>query len=453
MNEEIGISNHFDEPSVYAADCIICAAGRSRRMGEWKMSLPWPLVTRGHEALHLIHKGKDEGWLIDQAVFAALDAGCRIILVTGFRGDELKARYSKVAQIVVVHNKNWEQGMVSSIKVGITQVCTSWFFVAHGDMPLISADWYTKLLAERPGNVSNQKAIAIRPQYHPVTPSTEGESQIGLHGHPVLFSATTIPFIREAPEGNSLKSVFRACECIPIKTPDQSVISDVDTLEQYITAIAYSSKQNSLHIEPIPHIKREIVPAGSIHLITGPIGAGKTSLLRRTAFQSFINLLRQESFSQFLFFMISQVQTGRGADGKAFGFDIEAFYRTGKGRIDFFNKPLCRTEYAALPEPEPVLVGPYYFYKKNFSALHEWFTPALVEPSDVIYGYIDELGKLELDRYQGLWPLMDYILQTITQAPAKSRNHTLVCTVRQDRVHLLAHYFQYRGFSVKITEL
>ncbi|WP_156789616.1 hypothetical protein [Gracilinema caldarium] len=48
----------------------------------------------------------EEPWLVDAAVFSALNAGCRVLLVTGFRGDELEFRYTQWPGVLVVRNEN-----------------------------------------------------------------------------------------------------------------------------------------------------------------------------------------------------------------------------------------------------------------------------------------------------------------------------------------------------------
>ncbi len=55
-----------------AIDCIITAAGLSSRMGQWKMMLP-----------------RQQGTILDTSIKNALQFCSRIILVTGYRGNEL----------------------------------------------------------------------------------------------------------------------------------------------------------------------------------------------------------------------------------------------------------------------------------------------------------------------------------------------------------------------------
>ncbi|STI34584.1 CTP:molybdopterin cytidylyltransferase [Escherichia coli] len=69
-----------------AIDCIITAAGLSSRMGQWKMMLPW-----------------QQGTILDTSIKNALQFCSRIILVTGYRGNELHERYANQSNITIIH--------------------------------------------------------------------------------------------------------------------------------------------------------------------------------------------------------------------------------------------------------------------------------------------------------------------------------------------------------------
>lgn len=435
-------------------DCIVCAAGASKRLNEWKQSLPWLRgSTPTAKALSSSLTGR-ESWLLDAAVSAALEAGCRVILVTGYRGHELEARYANWSQVEVVCNSSWERGMVSSIKAALSHLRSEWFFIVHGDMPLIGPHWYQTLLAHRPPRVQKDAPVALRPMYVDRTTLTPHPCQSGKPGHPVLFSFSAIPLIQEAPEGESLKSVFTGCRVIPIETQDDSVQYDVDTLEQYIHAIVRGVGKDPQVREKVTaqqDLHSEQNRVSTVHLITGGQGVGKTSLLRRTAFKDFIKLAEQGYGSPFLFFMISQVQTARGEDGKAFGFDTEGFYLDPEGKLSFFREPLCRKDPAYFPIPIPF--GPYYFHPGTFASLVSWVDRAFGKYAPITYGYMDELGKLELDQHEGLWPLFERVVLAMSRANSHAGTAKLVCTVRQDRVYELAAYLNQRGLSVDITEL
>lgn len=461
MNDEYIKSNQIDEPPVPLADCIICAAGASRRMGEWKLSLPWfhpgwnsspsvPFAVRAQPPDWPIFPSH-ENWLVDAAVQSALSAGCRVILVTGFRGAELEERFAPWPNVCVVRNYRWETGMISSVQAGLPYVQTPWFFVAHGDMPLISSRWYRSLFANRPLIDSEDRVTVLRPLY------LSNMGQAKQPGHPVLFSASAIPLLQKAPEGDSLKPLLSQCNIRTIDTWDQGVIHDVDNLETYITALTLSrSSENKPYpgarVHPGPVETRPL--QSSVRRISGAPGSGKTTLLRREAFRSFINLIESNHAPASLSVLISQVQVGQRRDGKAPGFDIEAFYHLPGGPISFFRQALCRS-IGEFQVPEPITLGPYQFDPAAFENLDLWLTPVLeyAESYRSIHVYIDELGKLELDQQRGLWPLVNRLVDHVVQAAAAGCSYELVCTVRKDRISQLASYLAAKGFQSALFDL
>jgi len=462
MNKEYKKSNQIDEPPVPLADCIICAAGASRRMGEWKLSLPWfhPDWTSSPSVPFAVGAqppdspilSSHEYWLVDGAVQSALSAGCRVILVTGFRGAELEERFTPWPNVCVVRNNRWETGMVSSVQAGLPYVQTPWFFVAHADMPLISSFWYRSLFANRPLIDSEDQATVLRPL------CVSSKDQLKQPGHPVLFSKSAIPLLQEAPEGDSLKPLLSRCQVRTIDTWDQGVIHDVDSLETYITALTLSRPSGDT-----PHPGARVDPLGAmetrpavsfLRLISGAPGSGKTTLLRREAFRSFINLIESNQVPSSLFVLISQVQIGQRTDGKAPGFDIEAFYQLPGGPISFFRQALCRP-IGELRVPEPITLGPYQFDPEAFKNLEQWLNPVLeyAEPYRSIHVYIDELGKLELDQQRGLWPLVNRLVDQVVQAAAAGCSYELVCTVRKDSISQISSYLAAKGFRPVLFDL
>jgi molybdenum cofactor cytidylyltransferase len=472
----------IDEPFTPQVDCIICAAGASRRMGEWKLSLPWFHNSPPQSIIPYLPEQAQDPWLVDATVSTALAAGCRVILVTGYRAQELEDRFSRLPGVQVVRNEHWEQGMVSSIQTALPLVQSPWFFIVHGDMPLIQAGWYTKLLHGMTKiDIKTPTSIAIRPVYSSLVARIEDKKpalqvsnpiqgqylhiQNPIPGHPVLFSASAIPLIAKAPQGDSLTSIFTECKVITIETEDESVIQDIDTLESYIRALtdAVPAMQgrarhgtailNQACHGPMPRALLQQPDAVSetqlsAHLITGIQGSGKTSLLRRIAFHQFISLLQEDDLRTSLFIMISQVQTSRGHDGKALGFTVKAFYHEPSGNLSFFSEPLCATD-QDLCIGSSLKLGRYFFYPDTFKELIAWLDPALQTNYNHIYFYIDELGKLELDQQQGLWPLFERILQNQTKC---LQTMELTCTVRQDRYNVLERFLKKIGYSIQKTE-
>jgi molybdenum cofactor cytidylyltransferase len=181
-----------------SADCIVPAAGASERMGRWKLFLPF----RGST-------------IVEAVVRTALAACARVILVTGFRAEELERLFAYEPDVVAVRNPAWEKGMFSSIQRGLPLVDTDRFFVALADMPLIGAEVYHALLRSPPADA--------------VFPVFKGE-----RGHPVLFRTLLRgAILREDPETGSMREVARRVTAHEMPWKDDSILHDVDTPEDY----------------------------------------------------------------------------------------------------------------------------------------------------------------------------------------------------------------------------
>ncbi|TQI78793.1 molybdenum cofactor cytidylyltransferase [Serratia fonticola] len=178
-------------------DSVILAAGMSTRMGRWKMMMPF-----------------GDGTILDAAINNALGFCHRVIVVSGFRGDELAQHYHKHPGVVVVHNADYPQGMLSSIRVGVQQVRGSHFFLALGDMPCINSWVYAALWQER-------GAFTLIPR-----------CSLGK-GHPVLLPSTLIPHIQAAGPDMTMKQVIQRQDYRFLEVKDFAIHQDVDTPQQY----------------------------------------------------------------------------------------------------------------------------------------------------------------------------------------------------------------------------
>lgn len=174
------------------------AAGLSSRMGKWKLVMPW-----------------GTGTILDSALESALSFCDRVILVTGFRGDELAAYYQAHPAIDVIHHSAYRAGMFSSIQHGVAAVRAGHFFIALGDMPEVTPDVYGALWQHR------SRESCVIPRYD------RGK------GHPVLLPARAIPMITNAAEGTTLKDIIgqMPTRIAPVSGP--GIHWDVDTPEQY----------------------------------------------------------------------------------------------------------------------------------------------------------------------------------------------------------------------------
>jgi molybdenum cofactor cytidylyltransferase len=176
-------------------DCLVPAAGQSARMGSWK-----PLLPFGHSSI------------VETVVANALCSCRRVLLVAGYRGEELAARFAGHPRVTVVHNPDWPLGMFSSLQAGIRLAETPWLFITLGDMPWISPDVYAALLrCPREGD-------AVFPVHG------------GRRGHPVLIG----PRMKEAalcadPASGSMRRLAELLDVAELPWGDDSIHRDIDT--------------------------------------------------------------------------------------------------------------------------------------------------------------------------------------------------------------------------------
>jgi molybdenum cofactor cytidylyltransferase len=229
-------------------DCVMLAAGQSRRMEQWKMTLPL-----------------DERTLIEAAVRTALEVCGRVILVAGFRAEELEALFRGQRRVQVVENRSYEKGMFSSVRRGCREVRSPRFFLALGDMPRVSADTYRELVrvadeldgrSDPAGGGVNGAAPADRgiptggPAYEaapadrgaPVgSPAGRDPDRLpviiprfrGKKGHPLLLSAGICRRVLSAPSSWTLRDVLAEMPNLLVPVDDPCILQDVDTPEDY----------------------------------------------------------------------------------------------------------------------------------------------------------------------------------------------------------------------------
>jgi molybdenum cofactor cytidylyltransferase len=178
--------------------CVIPAAGRSQRMGgRWKPLLPFGAST-----------------IAGTVVAAALGACDRVILVAGWRGDELAAAFGGLPRVTVVENPAWEQGMLGSVRRGVEAAGPGPFFVTPADMPWITPAVYERLL------------------------DADGEVVFPVHGgrrgHPVLFGAAAREAVMApAPGVTRMRDIAERFDIVEVPWDDDAILRDIDTEEEY----------------------------------------------------------------------------------------------------------------------------------------------------------------------------------------------------------------------------
>ena len=136
---------------------ILLAAGQSKRMdGENKL-------TKEIQDIPLIKRS------VQNILASSVN---ELIVVLGHQKEIIEKLIDKNEKIKFVFNKDFENGMASSIKVGLNHLSknTEAFFICLGDMPMVNSDIYNQLIKSM-----NQKEILV-PTY---------KSQ---QGNPVLFN-------------------------------------------------------------------------------------------------------------------------------------------------------------------------------------------------------------------------------------------------------------------------
>ncbi|MGA2548018.1 MAG: NTP transferase domain-containing protein [Rectinemataceae bacterium] len=197
-------------------DCVMPAAGASSRMGDLKPLLPFAGST-----------------LVEAAVGAALDAGCRVLLVVGNRGAEVASPFGTEAhraarergRFLVVDNPNWERGLLGSIQAALSLVVGDAFFLAHADMPFIESVDYRALAEARAERTSNGLADAAFFASHD-----------GVRGHPVLLPSAWIPEML-ALDARGMMKDFLADRPIALVETGRGALRDIDTPEDYEAAM------------------------------------------------------------------------------------------------------------------------------------------------------------------------------------------------------------------------
>ncbi|MEY8021836.1 NTP transferase domain-containing protein [Muriicola sp. SD30] len=113
---------------------LILAAGASSRMGRTKQLLPWGNST-----------------LLGNAVSTAHESGLEeILVVLGAKANTIKATLDSMPCQIVV-NSDWEEGLGSSIRTGVSHIITSasipdGILIMLADQPFVNADYLKKLI-------------------------------------------------------------------------------------------------------------------------------------------------------------------------------------------------------------------------------------------------------------------------------------------------------------------
>lgn len=186
---------------------VLLAAGRSTRMGEPKLLLPW----------------RGEATLISQVVKRYLSAGVdEIFVVTGANREAVEAAIDPQQAHTIFNPRYAHEEMLSSLQVGLGAVETTpaaAALVSPADIPDVKSSTIRALI----DRWRAEEADIVAPSY---------EFQ---RGHPILIASVLFPAILKLGPGDTLRSYLRRHESgiRHVEVDDAGILRDVDTPKDY----------------------------------------------------------------------------------------------------------------------------------------------------------------------------------------------------------------------------
>ena len=184
---------------------MLLAAGQSKRMkGENKL-------TKKIQGIPLIE------YSVKNVLASSVD---ELIVVLGYQKEAIEKIIGNDKKIKFIFNKNFENGMASSIKAGLNHLSkkTESFFICLGDMPFVNQNIYNKLI-----DYKNNKEIIV-PTYK------------GQQGNPVLFSKSMKKKLITTVQGDiGAKKILELNEnkLLNLETNDKNVIKNFNTKDSF----------------------------------------------------------------------------------------------------------------------------------------------------------------------------------------------------------------------------
>ncbi len=185
---------------------IVLAAGASRRLGTPKQLL--------------LYGGKS---LLRCAAETALASSCQpVVVVLGAYRQSLASELEGLP-VRIVENREWEQGMGSSIRVGMEALLTK---------PAAELEAVLLMLCDQPqvsAQTLNRLLDAHRSTDHPIVASEYGQTL----GVPALFSRALFPELARLTGAEGAKQIIQRHRDQAIGVPCPEGLVDIDTPDDY----------------------------------------------------------------------------------------------------------------------------------------------------------------------------------------------------------------------------
>jgi molybdenum cofactor cytidylyltransferase len=161
--------------------------------------------------------------MVELTVGAALEGGCRrVLLVVGFRGEELVRLFRAEPRVLPVWNRGWEKGMLGSIQEALPSVEGGAFFSLNADMPAVDPSSFGRL--EAASREAGGEAACF---------AAHG----GAAGHPVLIPSAWIKEILGLAPGSRMKAFLAGKPSLLVECGPGSLL-DLDTPGAYEAYLA-----------------------------------------------------------------------------------------------------------------------------------------------------------------------------------------------------------------------
>jgi molybdenum cofactor cytidylyltransferase len=201
---------------------ILLAAGNSSRMSSWK---PAAIL--------------EDKPLLTYSLKTISDVCSDVVVVGGYNIRELTSLVNDNADcfhsnITCVENKNYESGMFSSVKTGISHTRSDNVFIALADMPFISAVTYQQLIDFSESGPQSDEVI------YPAIINSVASNKI-KKGHPILIKKRVKERIIRETKDVILRDILKEFEGRECLVSDTGIVFDIDTEDDYERAKNYYS--------------------------------------------------------------------------------------------------------------------------------------------------------------------------------------------------------------------